>query len=71
MMLSTILPPSSAGIGIKLKIPILMEIIAKKNKTFSRPFLAASLLALKIATGPPNLFKSGWKIKLFKAFENS
>ena len=60
----TSLPPSNPGIGNKLKIPKLIEIIAIIAITVVTPCDAAWEDSWKIATGPPNLLISGWAIKL-------
>ena len=47
-----ILPPSSAGMGIALKIPIFNEIIANKLKYMSNPYCTDLLVTFKMPTGP-------------------
>ena len=47
-----ILPPSNAGIGRALKIPIFNDIIANKLKYVSNPYWTDLLVTFKIQTGP-------------------
>ena len=43
-----------------------MEIMAR-NRDILKTIFSSIATCLKMATGPPSLFKSGWKIKFFRA----
>jgi hypothetical protein len=59
--MNTNLPPSSAGIGSRLKMPRLMLKMAAQKINEEMPRSAKSPVSLKMATGPPT-WLSGFEV---------